>query len=322
MTPMPELRAIAERSQRRVSHALTFARAAARGGDAPRHALRELQFRMLRRLTPVVAVDGDGVRFFVSTRDKGVGLPVFVHGALDAAEMRTAVEVLERTGRHPFRGTDRVFVDIGANIGTSTVEAIVHHGAHGGVAFEPDEYNVEMLGHNLLANGIAGRVALIRAAVTDTSGPVAFEQARDNFGDHRVRLADTPPDDVFGERSRPLTTVPGVTLDSQIEAGVLDLDRVGLVSIDTQGHEAHVLLGARRLCASDVPVMLEYWPYGLRGAGGAQQLRTVIRESYSRYVDLASPFSGGEVTYRPTAELESLERGLRDLGWANLLLFR
>jgi FkbM family methyltransferase len=321
---MPEFRTMAERSQRRARHALSLARAAARGGESSRGALRELQFRLLRYLAPVVAVDGDGVRFFVNTRDKGVGLPVFVHGALDANEMRAAVEILERSGRHPFRNEQRLFVDVGANIGTATIQAILHHGAHGGVAFEPDADNIQLLRHNLLANALISRVAVVQAAVTDAFGPVSFERAKNNFGDHRVRPRSLTMGNAFGESSRPVTAVPGVTLDSQIECGLLDLDRVGLVSIDTQGHEAHVLAGASRLCLSDIPIMLEYWPYGLRAAGGSEseRLRAIIARSYGRYVDLAAPFDKSGIAYRPTDELQALEHDLRDFGWANLLLCR
>jgi FkbM family methyltransferase len=297
-------------------------RATVGGGEAGRRARRELQFGLLHRVTPVVAVDKDGVRFFVSTRDRGVGLPVFVDGSLDAAEMFAAIEILERSGRKPFRDERNVFVDIGANIGTATIQAIVHHGAHGAVAFEPDEDNLRLLHHNLLANGLTERVTVIQAAVTDTIGPVAFEHATNNSGDHRVRVARAAADDVFAESTRAVTTVPGVTLDSQVQTGALQLDRVALVSIDTQGHEAHVLAGASSLCASDIPVMLEFWPYGLRAAAGSDRLRDILVRSYDRYVDLATPFEGGRIAYRAIDELQALEHRLPYNGWANLLLWR
>jgi hypothetical protein len=151
---------------------------------------------------------------------------------------------------------------------------------------------------------------------------VAFEHATNNSGDHRVRVARAAADDVFAESTRAVTTVPGVTLDSQVQTGALQLDRVALVSIDTQGHEAHVLAGASSLCASDIPVMLEFWPYGLRAAAGSDRLRDILVRSYDRYVDLATPFEGGRIAYRAIDELQALEHRLPYNGWANLLLWR
>ena len=306
------------RSRPRAANVLAIARATAAGGERRRHALRALQFRLLRHMTPVVAVDGDGVRYFVSTRDNGVGMPLYVYGAFEPGELWTAVCVLERSSGHPFVGGDRLFVDVGANIGTATIQAIAHHRAYDAIAYEPDAFNVELLQHNLLTNGLTERVKVVRAAVSDECRALALELSDDNFGDHRVKLESRTS--VSPEPTRRVTTVPGITLDSQIEAGVFELDRIGLVSIDTQGHEAQVLAGATRLCESDVPVMLEYWPYGLRAAGGSGQLRDILARCYGRYVDLAAAFSGGRVAYRPTDELAALEDDLPQFGWANLLL--
>lgn len=114
--------------------------------------------------------------------------------------------------------------------------------------------------------------------------------------------------------------VPGLTLDSQVETGLIDVDRVGLVSIDTQGHEAHVLAGARRLRGANVPVMLEYWPCGLRAAGGHELLHEVVRDSFVRYVDLATPIEEGRLVSHPVADLRLLDERLGEIGWADILL--
>jgi len=321
MRRMSARRNVLERWQWRLHHALALARASTGAGAGFRGAWRGLQFLLLRRLTTIVAVEGDGVCYFVSTHDTGVGLPVYVHGALDPQDMRVAIDVLELSGYKPFANGPRHFVDIGANIGTSTIQAITRHGASGAIAFEPDDGNIALLRHNLLANGLSERVTVIQAAVTDKCAPVALERSKDNFGDHRVRLDVAIRGAIFREHARAVTTVTGVTLDSQVQSGALDLDRVGLVSIDTQGHEAHVLSGADHLRSADVPVMLEYWPYGLRAADGLEQLHAIIGHSYDRYVDLAIPFKDGRIAFHPATELGALAGSLHELGWTNILLF-
>ncbi len=58
--------------------------------------------------------------------------------------------------------------------------------------------------------------------------------------------------------------------------------------MDVQGHEAHVLRGASELLRSDVPIVIEYWPYGLRRAGGLETLHSLIAEHYAYVIDLRS----------------------------------
>ncbi len=279
-------------------------------------------FRLLARYTPVIAVDHDGTRLFVSTRDHGVGVWVFRHGDFETQLMSTVVAVLKRMGRRAF-GDDRdLFLDIGANIGTATVQAIRQHGAQGGIAFEPDATNADLLRHNLLANGLTDVVTVVEAAVSDVAGSVEFEISPVNFGDHRVRVLPPFRGGALGEKSRELVTVRATTLDEQIERGLVDLDHVGIAWVDTQGHEAHVLAGAKRLRESDIPVVLEYWPYGLRAAGALDRIKGLITESYPRYVTLIEPFAHGEIVWRSTGDLSLLDARLGELGFVEILLVR
>ena len=296
-----------------------YANALAAGGRRFHSHMRIAQLRLIRRWSPVIAIDTKGLRLFVDTRDVGVARQIVLHGPHEANTIRAAVEALEQLGCSPFTREERMFLDIGANIGTSIIQAIYHHGAAGGVAFEPHPANVMLLRHNLLANELADRVSVVQCAVTDTCGDVALAEAPDHSGDHRVRT-EAPTFNRFGEAHRELIMVPGRSLDSQVDEGIFDIDRVGLVSIDTQGHEAHVLNGASRLCASDVPVMLEYWPYGLRAAGGYELLHEVVGRSFVRYVDLERANEEGRLVSHPVNDLRVLGERLGEIGWADILL--
>lgn len=297
-----------------------YSAAVATGGRRLSGELRFLQVRLMQRWSPIVAIDADGMRIFVSTRDNGVARQVLVHRAYEARLMAAAIEVLVHVDRHPFTDDDALFLDIGANIGTGIVQAVCHHGASGGVAFEPDPDNVALLRHNLLANRLTESVAVVPCALTNVDGDVTLERSADMHGDHRVRTGVGRQQDTFGESRRPVITVPGVTLDAKMDAGDVNLARVRLVSIDTQGHEGHVLAGARQLSASEVPIIVEYWPYGLRAGGGYELFADLVARSFVRYVHLDNPFDAGRLVTRPVTDIFSLDDGLGDVGWANLLL--
>lgn len=82
--------------------------------------------------------------------------------------------------------------------------------------------------------------------------------------------------------------VPARRIDSLIETGEIDLDAVDLVWMDAQGHEGHVLAGARQLIARGIPVLTEYWPYGLRRAGGLDRFHALVADGYGTVIDLCS----------------------------------
>jgi FkbM family methyltransferase len=231
---------------------------------ARRDAMRFYGFRFLRRLTPIVAVEGDGVRFLVSTRDVGVS---FVTFASKGFEDDLLTQVLARLGWESLAG--KTVLEIGANIGTETVTMLARRDAERVIAIEPDPENVRFLRANLVLNGLEDRADVHQMALSDVNGVLTFELSPNSWGDHRVRVAEPTGPALGDEELRPTIDVRSSTLDSLHESGQLDAATIDLVWMDTQGHEAHVLAGAA--CLAGVPIVCEYWPYGLRRAGGLER---------------------------------------------------
>ena len=272
----------------------------ARTGGAQRRAhLRELGFRMLRRVTPTVAVEDRGMRIHLQTADLEMSRLVYIFGLFDEDLLRHALDTLGR----PLEG--RNFVDVGANIGTTTLGAI-RLGAARVVAVEPAPANVETIRLNVAANGLEERVRVVAVAASDREGTLTLDLSPDNSGDHRVRVQR------MHEDAAASVEVPALTLDSLVD----DPARVGLVWADAQGHEAHVLAGAERLIEAGVPWVIEYWPYGLHAAGTLDRLHDLIGERFGRFVDLRA--GGGPRPASEVAELATRYGGLQ--GFTDLLL--
>jgi FkbM family methyltransferase len=247
-------------------------------------------FEMMRGLTPVAAVDCEGLRYFVSTRDRSLGRVVYLTGSYEPEMIDMAVRLLrEVTGvADPLR--DRRVVDVGANIGTSIIPLVNGHGAAGGIAVEPEPENFRLLQINLLTNGLADRVHAVHAAASNISGTADLELSPSNFGDHRIRASElavlTADNDAYGESRRPTISVPVRPLDEILTVEGIDLGQVGLLWVDTQGHEGQVLAGATRLLKHGVPACIEFWPYGLRRSDGLELLTASVAEHFSSAIDL------------------------------------
>jgi FkbM family methyltransferase len=202
-------------------------------------------FEEARGETPYLSVPiGDQI-FFVRTDDGGVGKGIFVKGW--RRDMTILDGVMARLVEYGITLPEEpIFVDVGANIGTTTVPALIRHRFATAVAVEPVPENVRVLRMNLVANSLDDRAQAIFAAASDVEGELTFDVSRKNSGGHRMADAG----------SEATVTVPAVTLDGLVDRRVIDVDRAGLVWIDAVGNEGRILLGASKLISAGIPVVV------------------------------------------------------------------
>lgn len=205
--------------------------------------------------------------FCVRTSDKLVGRYTFMNGDYELHLMRRAIEIISAERGVPSILQGKTFMDVGANIGTALVPALRLFGADSAVAFEPEPENYRLLHLNLIANGLDERVRRFPLALSDHTGTSDLELSATNSGDHRMRMPGAGDGD-DGESNRATIGVPVTRLDDLVASGEVDLSSLGMVWMDVQGHEGHVLAGASTLLDSSIPVVAEFWPYGLRRSGG------------------------------------------------------
>ena len=296
------------------------------GGPAQRRVLwREYVFRVLRHFTQSIAVEAsDGMRYFISTTDLAIGRTVFATGECGGQDLALAVELTalhQHTAPETFGS--KVFVDVGANIGTTALRAVASHGFARAVAIEPEGQNAKLLQVNAVTNDLADRVSVVRAAASAIEGTTMMELSPRNSGDHRIR-ARPMSDGAFQEAQRETTTVRSHPLDAILATEAVSPSHVGMVWIDVQGHEAQVLAGARCILEAGVPMVLEYWPYGLQRAGNVTDVPALLSKFYTSYIDLGDSSTGrkcsGELL--PIASLPELVNSLRGIEHTNLLLLR
>jgi FkbM family methyltransferase len=245
-------------------------------------------FRVLRRYAPMVAASYSGGLILVDTSDEEIGRAVFMRGEYERIYMKAALEYVRSASE---RDLGPVFVDVGANIGISTLDALLHFGFEQAICFEPDSRNFRLLRLNLLLNDLESRAAAHRVALSNSEGRAVLERAPHNFGDSRLVPGDEPL-----PRDRETETVATRRLDSLIEEGLTAPEEIGLLWIDAQGHDPYVLDGARTALRSGFPVVVEYWPKGLTPAA-LRLFEDLVQELYPTVVDLRRlcEGAGGEV---------------------------
>lgn len=171
-----------------------------------------------------------------------------------------------------------MFLEVGANIGTTTLQAA--RLAARCIAVEPEPRNVALWRANMAANGFNERSEIIAAAAGPSSGTVLLARSAVNDGDHRVSAE--------GDMEVPAVRVDDVLADR----GITSSD-IGLLWMDTQGFEAQALRGAPRLLKNAPLTVTEYWPPVLRERGDLEEMNQLIEGHWRAAIDLHCP------PYRP-----------------------
>ncbi len=244
---------------------------------------REAFFAAAGEVTPYVAVEVGDEIFFVATDDTGVGRRVFVRGKRrDMTTLENGLAELAARGIRP--PPEPVFVEVGANMGTTTVMALRRHGFATAVALEPSPQNVWLCRLNLVANGLDDRVTLLPCAASNRVEEMDLVIGGGNRGGHRVMSAGSDHPAQAG-------SVRSVTLDGLVDGGTIDPARVGLLWCDAAGHDAYAVLGGARLVEAGVPLIVNV-------SGGIQG------ETRDAFVDLLTPH------YAEIVELRKARRTL------------
>jgi FkbM family methyltransferase len=233
---------------------------------------------------------GDTYRFRVETRygpmmiaegDRVIGESLATHGCFEEEKIGEVVAFL--AGRQEFH--PGMFIDIGANIGTHLVSALVQYGFKQGIGCEPDPLNFDLLKQNILINGLEDRTRVFNMALSDRFGSATLELSPTNFGDHRIRNRSSECPVIEDEAQRMTCSVMMETASRLFSHHGVACTSGTLVWIDTQGHEGHVLMGLRDWLDAGTlhAVVIEFWPQGIERSGGRHALFECLKNCTEIY---------------------------------------
>ena len=161
-----------------------------------------------------------------------------------------------------------VFIDIGANIGLTTLP-IARNPNVRCLAFEPEPVNFRLLQHNIERNGYERTVATHQVALFDRHDTLKLAKAGSNIGDHRVNLG--------ASTTREMVDVNAVPLDDFYD----QIDGPLVVKIDTQGAEPYVIAGGRKVLERADILAIEFTPFLIRQMGGDIKIVIELISSFS-----------------------------------------
>jgi FkbM family methyltransferase len=196
-------------------------------------------------------------------------------------------------------------VDVGANQGIFSLLFSRLVGPDGRVfALEPEPTLFSALDENCQLNA-ATNVTRLRTAAGATRSDGVLHCSRFNRGDNRLSPSLKGP-------AVPVEIVP---LDE-----IVLTESVGLVKIDVQGYELHVVKGMQAILdrSAAIKVFFEYWPSGLRYAGQAPH--DLLHFFLDQRFALFEPSGAGLRKLKGPDVARTMTGG--DRSWRNLLAAR
>jgi FkbM family methyltransferase len=257
--------------------------------------------RLLRRASYLdidigIKVQGDHLVAF-DPNDPMIGHRIRSLGHWERPSFDAVVSLV--AARRPIAGA--TFVDVGANIGTQTVYAMLAGFGHG-VAIEPVPRNIRCLAVNLAINGYEDRVTVVQVAAGAARDKLELALDAVNSGGHSLVVPKGP--------SSARLVVEVVPVDEILARLAIHAAEVGLLWIDVEGFEPEVVEGAKSLLATCPPLVLEFNP----DTYGTERARQLL-ERLGQYYREVAVVNEASLKPRPLVELleGDLPRGQIDL---------
>lgn len=236
--------------------------------------------------TPFLATAAGGALFLVKTEDKHIGRSLFMkQGRGEFMVLSRAVAAIKGL-QGPEAVEHRTFIDVGANIGTTTVPAILSHGFESAVAMEPEPENLRVLRLNLVLNELEDRVKALPVAVSNEIGHSDLVVNPERGGKHWIATDPAKIKRKASDAETHILEVETVTIDHLVDGGLIDADRTGLLWIDAEAHEGHILEGASSLLERGTPIVLEWAAENLDRMGDRSKLEQAITENYTHFAEM------------------------------------
>jgi FkbM family methyltransferase len=230
-----------------------------------------------------ITVKKGGFIWELPLADDEIASHIYSHGEFNRSEVEDLADYMKKEEiLARYLDGSHTLLDVGANYGSVSLlfgQKRCFRKIH---AIEPDPSNYSILKKNIAQNSMHDLIIPHNIALSDCNQDLPLVRSSNNWGDHRIQSENKR----LHSSASPSVVVQGQTLDCFLERNGLELDRPGLIWMDVQGYEGHVLSSSRILSEHKVPIHLEFWPFGLKESGGFERLIGFLKFNYAQFVEL------------------------------------
>lgn len=244
---------------------------------------------LARGLMPYLSVECDGLTFLYNKTDLMIPEFMYFYGTVWS---RYEMEFFwENAPRH----STGIFMDIGANIGTTSIyfrKKLAQNLSY--IAFEPVRENYRVLKANCILNDCED-IVIENVGVSDVRGVKGVNVLDVNYGGSRITECDNAKE-----------SCQTIILDEYIKANGISPQDISYIWLDIEGHEANAIAGARELLSvSDASLFMEYNSAEYRSNGNLESVLEDLCSIYQSFI-CYEQYAAGNTGQRHIGELVKL----------------
>ena len=247
-----------------------------------------------------VVCDVRGVLFLVNRKSE-----IMVHALSHGSNYQEKdIELFFSLSRKYYRsigGGQQYFLDIGANIGTTSIWVKKRLEPRLNIiAFEPVKENCRMFRCSCILNKLEDdEVRLIPMALSNKNSKAQIMvMSENNIGDNRVVVDGNQEDGIIRE------SIETVRLDDWIQEHHIVPNEIKYIWMDVQAHEGYVLDGGIELLQNArIPLFTEVWPSEMKKTASFELMMSCLKKCYTSFICL---YEHGSYRPRPIDELQEV----------------
>ncbi len=284
----------------------------------PREARLELALKLIETEAAEITFRREGATWTGFPWDRIVSGTLFIYGSYQKPETQAVLHWMRR--HHRLASPHDVIIDVGANIGTTTIPFAQQTDCRV-IAVEPVPEVFAVLCRNVADNGLCDRVVAIQSAIFRTGNDhVLMILPQGNSGAGEVARANQPPTFAGQYAVRSRSQVPALGLSQLLARHGVVAEQVAFVWADAQGSEVDVIGTGPLLWAAGVPLYAEFDPRTWRNETGRESVVAAAARHFAGFIPVEDLIATADPAIRPIAQLGAYSQALGPFGSDVLLL--
>ena len=284
----------------------------------PREARLELALQLIETEAAEITFRREEATWTGFPWDRIVSGTLFIYGSYQKPETQAVLLWMQQHLR--LASPRAIIIDIGANIGTTTIPFARQSDCRV-LAIEPIPEVFAVLCRNVADNGLCDRVVTIQSAILRTGNDhVLMILPQGNSGAGEVARANQPPTFAGQYSVRSQTWVPATGLDQLLDRHGVAVDQVAFVWADAQGSEVDVIETGPSLWKAGVPLYAEFDPRTWRNEKGRESIVAAAARHFAGFIPVEDLIATADPAIRPIVKLGAYSQALGPFGSDVLLL--
>lgn len=216
--------------------------------------------------------------FLINSRDRVMTKKMFggYKGIQSEKELQLYFDLTQKYYGYNSRVSGK-FIDIGGNIGTTSIMVKKTCPKLDVISYEPNRDNYRVFKANCALNDCD--VTIILKGLGECVETSKLALSDENMGNHRIANAFT--------NDKNIEEIALSTFDAEVLDGLED---IRYIWIDVEGYEGHILAGmTESLNKSKFPIWMEFCPRMLTESGGLEKLYNLLPRFFTSYIDRHNP---------------------------------